>query len=45
MKTLYKRKYGDKAEAVILDALMAREKMPEDLDEDLAKVLIADLES
>jgi hypothetical protein len=45
MKTLYKRKYGEKAEAVILDAIEAREKMPEDLDEALAQELIDELEA
>jgi hypothetical protein len=38
------QRYGDKADAVIDELLLGREKMREDLDEDLAKVLIADLE-
>jgi hypothetical protein len=45
LNNLMTQRYGDKADAVIDELLMGREKMREDLDEDLAKVLIADLES
>jgi hypothetical protein len=44
MRMLYERKYGPKADQVIKEALTAREKMPEDLDADLAQELIEEIE-